>query len=184
MINPYSYWDNWNFYHKVVFDGPNKLIYISTGVTELDVQVDLYSDWKEWTDATNPDGLINARYLPAFRAVGGDPLPGAISLGGTYFLINGWRIQPAQGAYRLTVTGNLYTEEGEPPFIPADGLLNNILIESAVGTLVLTTGIGNVQQVQEAVWSADLGDYEDEDDTAGQDIRDIKRNTGLIPAIL
>ena len=186
-MNSWAYYqDHWNFYHKVTFDGPNKIIWVNPGVTELDVKTDIYSDWKEWTDNRNPDGLINARYLPALRSVGGDPLPGSRFLGATFFLINGWRIKPYEGAYRLTINGNLYTEEGDTPFLNADGNLNNIRIESTVSNLIDTvdTGVGTVDEVAEAVWGTDLADYEDEDDTAGHDVKDIKPNTGLIPATL
>lgn len=177
------YTDHWQMYHSVTFDGPNKLIFVNYGVTELDVKIDLYSDWKEWADHENPDGLINARYLPAMRAVGGDPIPGGF-LGSTYFLINGWRIKPWSGSYRLTVTGNLYTETGDSPYLSADGLLNNIFVQSNVSSLVTTSGVGTVDEVSDAVWGTDLEPYESQDDTAGQDIKDTKRNTGLIPATL
>jgi hypothetical protein len=179
----YMYQDHWNYYHKVTFDGPNKIILINDGVTALDVREDLYSAWKEWFDNQNPDGLINARYLYAMRAVGGDPIPGGV-LGSTFFLSNGWRIKPYSGSYRLTVTGNLYTEEGDSPYLNADGLLNNIFIQSNVSTLVETVGIGSAAEVGDAVWGTDLEAYESQDDTAGQDVKDTKRNTGLIPATL
>jgi hypothetical protein len=180
------YQDHWLYYHKVTFDGPNKLILINEGVTEIDVQVDLYSDWKEWADNENPDNLINAAYLPAMRSVGGDPLPGSRFLGATFFLINGWRIKPYSGSYRLTVTGNLYTEEGDSPYINADGLLNNIRIESTVSNLIDTvdTGVGTAEEVADAVWEADITEYENDTDSAGEAVNDIKRNTGLIPATL
>jgi len=178
-----NYQDHWMMYHSVTFDGPNKIIYINDGVTSLNIKTDLYSDWKEWADHENPDGLINAKYLPAMRAVGGDPIPGGV-LGSTYFLTNGWRIKPWSGFYRLTVTGNLYTEEGDSPYLNADGLLNNIFIQSNVSTLVENTGVGTSEEVATAVWGTDLADYESQDDTAGQDVKDIKRNTGLIPATL
>jgi hypothetical protein len=178
------YQDYWNYYHSVTFDGPNKLILVNNGVTELDVKVDLYSDWKEW--ARGHDGVVTAKYLQAMRGTGGDPLPGDRFLGDTYFLTNGWRIKPYQGSYRLSINGNLYTEEGDSPFVDADGLLNNIRIESTVSTLVNTVGVGvgTPAEVADAVWSEDLEPYEDQDDTAGQDVKDIKRNTGLIPATL
>ena len=53
---------------KVTFDGPNKLIIVNPGIVELDVQVDIYSDWKEW--AATGDNL---KYPPALRTIGGDP---------------------------------------------------------------------------------------------------------------
>lgn len=50
------------------FDGPNKLIILTTGTTVVDVK-DLYSRWKEWV-ATD----VNSKYLPAISVLGGDPV--------------------------------------------------------------------------------------------------------------
>ena len=177
----YGYWDNWAFYHKCVFDGPNKLILITPGTTEIDVRRDLYSAWKEWV-ATNPDGLIDSKYLYAMRAVGGDPLPGTRFLGSTFFLENGWRIKPYSGSYRLAVTGNLYTAEGDSPFLDADGYLNNIRIESTVSALVELVGFDEAN-LKSAVWGVDPAEYIDEDDTFGQEITNISSKTKLIPGL-
>lgn len=180
----YGYWDNWQFYHKVVFDGPNKLILITPGVTALDIREDVYSAWKEWVQK-NPDALIDAKYLHAMRAVGGDPLPGGAALGSTFFLTNGWRIKPYPGRYRLVVTGNLYTEEGDTPFVNADaGYDSNIRIETTVSTLVeRPAGVGTADEVGEAVWGTDPADYETQDDTMGQEITNISSKTKLIPGL-
>jgi hypothetical protein len=178
----YGYWDQWEFQHKVVFDGPNKLIHVAFGVTTIDVRRDLYSAWKEWIQK-NPDGLISARFFYATRSVGGDPLPGGRQLGSTFFLSNGWRIKPYQGSYRLVITGNLYTDEGESPFVDADGLLNNIRIESTVSTLVEAVGVGTRSEVAEAVWGIDPANYENEDDTMGQTIINTGNKVNLIPGL-
>ena len=126
----YGFWDEWLNPQKVTFDGPNKLMLVNEGVTELDVEVDLYSDWKEWASLYD-----HGKYLPAMRTVGGDPTTGGRALGATYFLMNGWRVRTWEGDHRLTVTGNLYTEEGDPPFIPVTGP-HTTIIESNVSNLV------------------------------------------------
>ena len=54
--------------NKVIFSGESKHIIVKSGVTEIDVQVDLYSDWKEWVVESD-----NSKYLQAFRTFGGDP---------------------------------------------------------------------------------------------------------------
>lgn len=126
----YGFWDEWLNPQKVTFDGPNKLMLVNQGVTEIDVEVDLYSDWKEWAKLYD-----HGKFLPAMRTVGGDPTTGGRALGATFFLTNGWRIRTWDGDHRLTVTGNLYTEEGEPPFIPVTGPYTTI-IESNVSNLV------------------------------------------------
>ncbi len=94
---------------NVSFDGVNKIIQVtlapSGGEVELDVKVDVYSDWKEWLLLSD-----NSKFAPAIRAVGGDPISGIQSLGSTFFLINGWRIRPYEANHRFTLNGNLYTD--------------------------------------------------------------------------
>jgi len=180
----YNYWDYWQFYHKVTFDGPNKLILVNDGVTELDVRVDIYSDWKEWM--LGHDGIVPARYIDAVENIGGQPLPGGRVVGSTFFLVNGWRIKPYSGSYRLSVTGNLYTTEGDSPFIDADGFLNNIRIESTVSTLVEAievNAVNSLADISYAVWNETLSTIAS-GDNAAETIEAIKRLTALIPAAL
>ena len=58
----YGNWQFWSVYdtandlygnHKVTFDGPNKIIIVNEGVTELDFREDVYSNWKEWLKDPN-----------------------------------------------------------------------------------------------------------------------------------
>lgn len=104
--------DYWELRHKVTFDGPNKLIYINDGELAIDVEQDLYSDWKEW--ALLRDYL---KYDAAFRVVGGDPTPTGF-LGATFFTINGWQILVDHG---ITFTGNIYSDDFESPFTVPEG---------------------------------------------------------------
>lgn len=115
---------------KVSFDGTSRLIQVDAGVTSLDVGVDLYGDWKEWVLLPG-----NAGYAPAFRTVGGDPTTAGKTLGATFFLINGWRIRPDETDHRLIVAGNLYTEEGDNPFLSTLGPYT-VTIVSEVSNLV------------------------------------------------
>lgn len=109
----YGNWDYWNLNQKVTFDGTNKLIYITSGVTEIDVKQDLYSDWKEWSLLRD-----NFKYEQAMSSIGGEPLPGGRFVGGTFFLLNGWKIRTWEGNHTLNITGNLFTSSGEPVFVP------------------------------------------------------------------
>lgn len=93
---------------KVEFQGTNKLIVVNTGITELDVQVDLYSDWKEWSKEND-----NTKFLPAIRTIGGDPTTGVKSVAPYFFLINGWKIRPQEADHTLTLNGNLFVDEPE-----------------------------------------------------------------------
>ena len=118
--NFYYYWSYWKTYHKVTFDGPNRLILINDGVTELNWARDVYSAWKEWFFIdSNPE---NPGYLQAMRLVGGDPLDvaGTRFLGVSFFLTNGWRIRTWSGDHRLVISGNVFTDEGEPINIPTE----------------------------------------------------------------
>ena len=108
----YNNWDYWNLFHKVTFDGPNKLILIGYGVTNIDVQTDIYSDWKEWTGVRD-----NLKYAEALRKVGGDNTIGNAFLGVTFFLTNGWRIRTWEGNHRLNLDGNLFVEGSGSIFV-------------------------------------------------------------------
>ena len=124
---------------KVNFDHANKLIVVtevpdSSGQIDIDVEIDVYSDGKEdWrTDAT-----LNKFKFPV-RAVGGDDLPGEKELGSTFFLRYGWRIRPYEDDHVLAVNGNIYTEEGESPFVQTIGSYN-VMVINTVSNLVDST---------------------------------------------
>ena len=113
----YNYWEYWQLYHKVTFDGINKLILINPGETLVDVQEDIYSAWKEWMLLRSVE---NFRYVNAFNIVGGDPLTAGQFLDSTYFLINGWKIKPYAGSYTLTLIGNIFDVNGGEIKVDAD----------------------------------------------------------------
>ncbi len=135
MINLYySFWDYWELYHKVTFDGVNKLIIINPNVTVIDVQTDIYSAWKEWTLVE-----VNSKYLKAIDTVGGEPTVAGQRLDVTYFLINGWKIKPQPGNYDLNIIGNIFDINGGDIKVPADiidGLPNNITINTNTSVIV------------------------------------------------
>jgi hypothetical protein len=105
--------DLWLLYHKVTFDGVNSLIIVNDGELAIDVKVDLYSDWKEW--AYQRDHL---KFLPAMRAVGGDPTVGGNFLGSTFFTINNWRVLISDAT---TFDGNLFSDDFNSPYTTAPG---------------------------------------------------------------
>jgi hypothetical protein len=167
----YNFWDNWLLYHKVIFDGVDRIIYVTDGVLELDVKNDIYSSWKEWIQTYD-----NYKWAQAFRAVGGDPTVGINSLGSTFFLVNGWKIQPWTGFYRLQVSGNLFSEDGSSPYLPATGNAR-VLIESTVSNIVSVVEPG-VGQIAGSVWGADLSSYNTQG-TAGRIVKDTSENAEL-----
>jgi hypothetical protein len=160
----YGNWNFWSIYdtpnklygnHKVTFDGPNKLILVNYGETELDFREDVYSNWKEWLHDPN---LNNEQYLEAISVVGGDPLPGDRALGATYFLENGWRMRTWEGDHELTVTGNVFTRSGVPLFVPTlEGwtitinLNTSTLVETIFGQANIATG--DIDAIASAVWN-------------------------------
>jgi hypothetical protein len=159
----FANWTFWELYdpaagifgpQKVTFDGPNKLILINDGVTDINFRTDIYSNWKEWLLV---DEFVNAEFFQALSVVGGDPLPGSRILGSTFFLENGWRIRSWEGDHILTITGNIFTREGEDPVLPTLGLFK-VTVNFNTSTLVeggrsvgAELGINSVLQLDE-VW--------------------------------
>ncbi|MDX1493536.1 MAG: hypothetical protein R3253_05735 [Longimicrobiales bacterium] len=120
------------------FDGENLLIVLDSGITEVDVEVDLYSDWKEWFKQGT-----NSRYPLAFRTTGGDPLTAALDLGAYFFLRNdlGWRIRPPEEDITIVFTGNLAPEDVSQP----------VMVPTLGGFTVLVAGLQPVTQGVDAV---------------------------------
>ena len=161
LIYNYGDWDFWAPYdpantdygnQAVTFDGPNKLIIVNEGITDLDFRTDVYSNWKEWSLARD-----NSKFLAAISVVGGDPLPGARILGSTFFLENGWRLRSWEGDHILTIVGNIFTREGEDPVLPPLGDFK-VTVNFSTSSLVeggrqvgAELGIDSVIQVDE-VW--------------------------------
>jgi len=161
LIFNYGDWDFWELYNPsntdygnqaVTFDGPNKLILINEGVTDIDFRTDIYSNWKEWMGAR-----VNAQFLEAVSVVGGDPLPGSRILGSTFFLENGWKIRSWEGDHILTITGNVFSRDGDDPVLPPLGDFK-VTVNFNTSTLVeggrsvgAELGIDSVIQIDE-VW--------------------------------
>lgn len=162
LIFNYGEWTYWEEYNppvysgnqSVTFDGPNRLILVNEGITTLDVQEDVYSNWKEWL--THRD---NAKYLPAFATLGGDNITESTFIGDTYFLENGWRVQPwvpgpnGSSGYILDVVGNLYTREpGQNPVNPIPSVSvtltrSNITETAIVGGTTTTTRLEEIWNI-------------------------------------
>ena len=123
----YGNWDLWVNFHKVTFDGPNKIILVNEGVTELDIKVDVFSDWKEWV-ITRDD---NAFWLPAIRSIGGDPTVEGQTAGDIYFLQNGWKLYI--DLTKVKVTGTLFSDNFDTAYYDFDG---NAQFPAQVSSLV------------------------------------------------
>lgn len=130
--------DIWSLYQKVIFDGENKIITVADGVTTLDIQEDLYSDWKEWISLRD-----YTKFLPAIRTIGGDPTSGGQKAGDIYFLINGWRI--AISLEDTAVSGVLYSDDYDTPWISKT--TGNPVYPASVSNLVLKPAAGDLSSL-------------------------------------
>ena len=131
---------------KVTFDGPNKLIVINNGETDLNAQEDIYSAWKRWMTEQESYGL-SSKYEQAFRTVGGDPITVTQAVSPYYFLLNGWVIRPYEGNHLLTITGNVFVDGGGNPFTPTVGSYNvtiNLVTSPQSLTTVVSVSGGTV----------------------------------------
>lgn len=167
----------------ISFDGPNRIITLSTGTTSLSVR-GLYSRWKEWL-------LIgdNSKYFPPFVTVGGDDIdPGAGTAIPFYaFLINGWRIRPYEGNHTLNVSdGVLLVEGGGDPFLNTISAYTvRINYQQPVQAITVSTGGGSgltQQQIRDAM-ALSTGETPAEGSIDNK-IAKVDQNTSLIPALL
>lgn len=100
-------------------DPANKRIVLdTTAVTAKSI----YVAWADWVATSD-----NAKYLPAFIAVGGDDLGGGLSIPPYYFLANGWRVRPMEANQTLTITGNLFVDGGGDPVVNTIGAYNVLM---------------------------------------------------------
>jgi len=144
--------EEWALQEPVSFDGRNRRVVVNAVVTAVEVQ-SIYSAWKRWMQREQ-----NAMYLPAMRAVGGDPIPGGVT-GSTFFLINGWKV--VYDANRVAISGVLYSEDyptaywstdAQTPIYPATV---SSLVNSAVSYQNVVTGTAlTAEQTANAVWQA------------------------------
>jgi hypothetical protein len=158
----FNYGTNWNWdpnqfpNQKVSWDGYNKIIYVNEGVTTLDIKKDIYSAWKEWV-LSSPEYPTASTWPEAISAIGGEPLNDTLNVGSTFFLENGWRIQPVPSSvpYILTVEGNIFTREaGGNPFLFAEGVSVNLLRSNIVDQVVATSTITETDysNIAQNVW--------------------------------
>jgi hypothetical protein len=103
------------------FDGVAKQITVSdfNNFDTVDVQKDIYSAWKRWFVLSD-----NAKYLQAFRPIGGDATGGTQTAPPYFFLMNNWKVV-VDGIQNLGFNTNLYCEEASNistnPFLIING---------------------------------------------------------------
>lgn len=169
---------------KVSFDGYNRIIYVNEGVTTLNVKADIYSAWKEWLlgNVENPNGNV---WPEAISAIGGEPLNDTLNVGSTFFLENGWRIQPiaSKNPYILTVNGNIYTREaGGNPFLFAEGVSVNLTRSNIVDQVVAssTLSAGDKSDIAAAVWGTSTLGYTTGSNVYGGLVKGIDSDLGVV----
>ena len=113
---------------------------------------DLYSRWCDWVALGD-----NAKYLPAFRAVGGDDLGSGLSIPPYFFLLNNWRVRPMEAGHNLTITGNLFVDGGGVPVVPTLGTyqvnVNYTVPVQAQGISTSGSPAPSATEVADAVWA-------------------------------
>lgn len=136
-----AYSDQWELNHNVTFDGVNKKIIVAPGVTDIDVKVDIYSNWKEWVRLYD-----NAKFRPAIRVIGGDSVGGGQYAGDIYFLMDGWQIVVSE---LVNVTGVLYHDDNISPYqIESGGGVIATVSNLAQSVESAAAGLTAEQQVQ------------------------------------
>lgn len=171
---------------SVTFNGISKIIKIDQGVTSISIQ-DVYSRWKEWIILSD-----NIKYLPAFRYVGGDPTVNGQRLGTTFFMVNGWKIEPFSGDHVLVVDGNIFSDDSTNVFVKPSGNYNILITNqfSNLSTVVETsTGGGSGSNVSasaiaQEIWNTNINSTPfNQSGTIGNYLRDklltIKKFIGL-----
>lgn len=123
-----GYWQDWELQHVVVFDGPNRTIRVGANTTTVDIRNDIYSAWKEWMLVRD-----NAKYLPAMRTIGGDPIGGGVFAGDLYFLINDWTLVLD---HNINFVGALFSDDFPSPYTTEAG---TNLSTTTISNLVLRT---------------------------------------------
>ena len=192
VIYNYNNWWRWdpiNGYpnQKVSFSGPEKIIYVAAGTRELNVATDIYSAWKEWVKAS-PETPPPSAWAEAISVLGGEPIAEGLNVGATFFLENGWRIQPFVDvtAYTLEIKGNLFTREvGENPFLFAQGVSVSLVRSNIVDLIRVESLEANITEIDleaikakvaPAVWEERLIDHQTTGTTGKKLSDNLKKN--------
>lgn len=107
---------------SATYDTVNRIVILDQippvgGVINIDVQKDLYSDGKnQWVG----NAALRPFIFP-WQAIGGQPLPGGGVSPRIFFLISPWKIRPWEGDHQLTLSKNLFTEDGSNLTVPTLG---------------------------------------------------------------
>ena len=123
-----------------IFNGPNKLIIIQLGITNISVR-ELWSRWVDWLLISD-----NSKFDPAFSSVGGDNIDVAqgTKIPLYAFLLNGWKLRPQESNHTLTIRdGVIVVDGGGDPFTNTLGAFTvRINYQQPVQAISFSTGSG------------------------------------------
>ncbi len=142
--------EDWQLYHKVIFDGVNKVIIINPNEPLINVKENIYSAWKEWMRLRD-----HSKFLPALRVSGGDPIGEGAATGDVYFTLNGWKVLLLNNC---DITGTLYSDDYPSPYIVDGGAKIVTNKVSAISQSLGFTGTVNVT-VDPNITPQEMWDY-------------------------
>jgi hypothetical protein len=134
----------------LTFDPAGKRVMIPESLASLDA-AEIYRAWIDWATTSNAHD-DNAKWLPAVRYSGNDPIPGGYT-GATFFMINGWRI--CYDPNFTGVTGVIFSEDYATAYWSKTLRPVYPITVSAVVNQVTTTQnvvTGDLGDVPDAVW--------------------------------
>lgn len=154
---------------KFSFDGENlKIKMLEDAVENGRISfstVELYSAWKEWVQIGD-----NAKFLPAFRVLGGDPIGGGQFVGFYLFFRNdlGWRgVPPAINPCTVIIDGSFFGEDPDLEVMEnleaqaTDLIINRssltTKVEVSVPTLTEEQILTLLPRIAESVWGYSRG---------------------------
>jgi hypothetical protein len=127
------------------FDGDTLTIQLPN-LGSYDVELDLYSAWKDWIRLVD-----NAKYPIAFETTGGDDIGGGQKIAPYFFCRNdlGWRIKAPQSNGEVIIRGNLFPRGVvNPMFIESGGFDAFIRQEVSTRAVVVETGVSGLTEVE------------------------------------
>lgn len=136
--------EDWAFNQKCTFDGAARCIIVGQHVTELDIKIDVYSDWKEWVTIRD-----NSKFHPAIRTTGGDPVGGGQYTGDVFFLINGWKL--LFDPRLVKVAGVLFSDDFDTAYWDYDKVTP--VYPARVSSIVNTISVGGSGASAAELWN-------------------------------
>lgn len=139
----------------ITFDPTSRRIILdSASVTATE----LYSRSCDWLALAD-----NMKYGAVFRQVGSDDLGAGLSIPPYFFLQGAWRIRPMEADHSLTITGNLFTEDGADPVVNTIGAFNVLtkLVVPVQAQGIATSGSTGptAESIAAAVWNAQTASH-------------------------